>query len=164
VELGQPIVIEPAIEEVDEHDEARQKNMNDDDDFDEAALEPEDEGVDATTVRRSNRRTKPPSRFENAVILGLQLGQFLNTDNSWNSLIPLKPLPETVYLEQDVSQPTFLSRQELSTFLSRQELHKLKELCFIDKMNEERDPDNEIEKILRHRHTRYVRRPPGKDT
>jgi hypothetical protein len=31
-------------------------------------------------------------------------------------------------------------------------------------MNEEWDPDNEIEKILRHRHTRYVRRPPGKDT
>jgi hypothetical protein len=57
-----------------------------------------------------------------------------STDTSWNNLIPLKPLPETVYLEQDVSQPTFLSRQEL---------RKLKELCYIDKMNEEWDPEKE---------------------
>jgi hypothetical protein len=61
------------------------------------------EGIVAQTVRRSNRRSKPPSRFANAVILGLQIGQFFKTDASWNNLIPLKPLPEMVYLEQDVS-------------------------------------------------------------
>jgi hypothetical protein len=88
-------------------------------------------------------RSHPPD-LRMQLFLDCKIGQFFKTDASWDNLLPLKPLPETVYLEQDVFQPTFLSRQEL---------RKLKELSYIDKMNEEWDPENEIEKILRHRHT-----------
>jgi hypothetical protein len=98
---------------------------------DESALKSENEDDDLPTVRRSNRRSNPRSRFVNTIMLGLQLGRFIKTDTSWNNLIPLKPLPERVYLEQDVSQ---------SSFLSRPEIRKLKELSYLDRLNEEWDP------------------------
>jgi hypothetical protein len=42
------------------------------------------------------------------------------------------------------------------------ELAKLKEMRYLDSMNEPWDPHTSIERILAHRHTRYCRRVPGK--
>jgi hypothetical protein len=86
-----------------------------DDGTDEIAMEPvEGDNVDDPTIRHSTRRTKPPSRFANAVMIGLQAARFFNNYMSWDNLTPLEPLLEirVVSLEQDVSGPRFLSRQE----------------------------------------------------
>jgi hypothetical protein len=105
-------------------------------------------------TRKSNRRTKPPSRFANAVTIGLNIGRFFYNDQHWNALTPLKPLPPTmVPLEQDMTQ---------SSFLSRPEINKLREMYYLDTLNEEWDPHTEIECILKHRHINYARRRPGK--
>jgi hypothetical protein len=87
-------------------------------------------------------------------MIGIQAARFFNNDMSWDILTPLQPLPEipVASLEQDVSGPRFLSRQEA---------RKLKDLCYMDRLNEEWDPNTEIEQILRYRHRKYRRRTPG---
>jgi hypothetical protein len=113
--------------------------------------------IGETNIRRSNRRTKLPSRFANAVTIGLQIGRFFCTDPIWDTLSPLKPLPEKllVPLEQDMTS---------SSFLTRAEVEKMRELYYLDRLNEEWDPHTEIEAVLRHRHINYARRKPGKHT
>jgi hypothetical protein len=51
-----------------------------------------------------------------------------------------------------------------SSFLTRAEVAKMRELYYLDRLNEEWDPHTEIEAVLRHRHINYARRTPGKHT
>jgi hypothetical protein len=108
-------------------------------------------------TRRSGRNVKPPSRFANAVMIDLQFGRFCYTQPIWNTMQTLQDLPGTngIVLEQDFTSTNFLSKPEIS---------KLRELYMADSFMEDWDPDTEIEKVIKHRHTRYVRRIPGKHT
>ena len=109
------------------------------------------------TVRKSNRKSKPPSRFIQAVMIGLQMGKFLHTDPMWNVLKPLQDLPSThgIVLEQDMTA---------SSTLLRHGINKMRELYVADSFADDWEPDAEVEKILKHKHTNYVRRLPGKHT
>jgi hypothetical protein len=49
-----------------------------------------------------------------------------------------------------------------SSFLSPLEIAKLKEMRYLDAMNEPWDPHTSIERSLAHRHTRYCQRVTGK--
>jgi hypothetical protein len=106
-------------------------------------------------LRRSHRQSKPPSRFCNMVTIGIQIGRMFSTDQTWDNLQPLKHLPEVVRipLEQDMTS---------SSYLSHPEINKLKELYYLDSFDSDWDPCTEIEVVLRHRHTHYGRRSPGK--
>jgi hypothetical protein len=113
--------------------------------------------IGETDIHRSNRRAKPTSRFVNAVTIGLQIGRFFCTDPNWDTLSPLKLLPEKllVPLEHHMTSSNFLTRAEVA---------KMREFYYLDRLNEEWDPHTEIEAILRHRHINYARRTPGKHT
>jgi hypothetical protein len=104
---------------------------------------------------KSGRPTRLPSRFAHAVTVGVQLGRMLSTAPSYESLVPLQPLPSltAIPLEQDMTTSSFLTPPEFS---------KLRELYYLDSINDPWDPHTAIELILKHRHTRYCRRAPGK--
>jgi hypothetical protein len=123
---------------------------------DEMALDSDVDDEVTTHPRRSQRRTKPPSRFANTVKIGKRIGKFFDNDGSLNQLRPLKSLPTTksTVLEQDVSGPIEQSPEEI---------RRLRDLIYMDKLNEEWDPNMEIEQILRHRKVKYLRRKPGRD-
>jgi hypothetical protein len=91
-------------------------------------LDSDDKGeVGIPNRRRSNRQITRPSRFANAITIGVQLGRMFSSDQSWNNLCPLKTLPNAlVTLEQDVKSSSHLSRPEIT---------KLRELHFLDSMN-----------------------------
>jgi hypothetical protein len=67
-------------------------------------------------TRRSGRKVKPPSRFANAVMIGLLFGMFCYTQSVWNIIQPLQDLPGTngIVLEQDMTSSNFLSRPEVA--------------------------------------------------
>jgi hypothetical protein len=104
---------------------------------------------------RSGRQPRPPSRFAQAVTAGLQIGTMFSTGQSFDALVPLMPLPTMtkVPLEQDMTTSSFLTPPEMA---------KLREMRYLDAMNDPWDPHTAIERILAHRHTRYCRRIPGK--
>jgi hypothetical protein len=75
-----------------------------------------DSGEDVgQSIRRSNRKTRQPSRFVNAAIFGLQVGRLLRTDPIWNIMTPPKSLPGTngIILEQDMTSSSFFTRPEI---------------------------------------------------
>jgi hypothetical protein len=121
---------------------------------DDMALDPdedEDEDLQEHGPRRSSRKTKHPSRFANAVKLGMKVGKLFDSDTSWNNIIPLKPLPERNKYSWSKIQASYP--------------HKRSETClssviWIDSMK------NGIltlrSQILRHRKVKYHRKP-GKD-
>jgi hypothetical protein len=117
------------------------------------------EGKDDNPIRRSSRRVKQPTRFANKVMVGLQCGRMIHTDPIWDALLPLNPLPkyQGVALEQDMTS---------SSFLTQPEINRMRELYYLDSFpfDEDWDPETEIEAIMRHRHVRYARRIPGKNT
>jgi hypothetical protein len=69
----------------------------------------------------------------------------------------LQELPGTkgIVLEQNFTSSNFLSKPEVT---------KLRELYLADSFTLEWEPETEIEKVIKHRHTKYVRRIPGKHT
>ena len=81
-------------------------------------------------TRRSNRKIKPPSRFVNAVMVGLQLGKLLYTQPLWSAMTTLQELPGTkgIVLEQDFTSFNFLSKPEVT---------KLRELYLADSFTSE---------------------------
>jgi hypothetical protein len=110
-------------------------------------------------IRWSSRRVKQPTPFANKVMVGLQCGRMIHTDPIWDALLPLNPLPkyQGVALEQDMTS---------SSFLTQPEINRMRELYYLDSFpfDEDWDPETEIEAIMRHRHVRYARRIPGKNT
>jgi hypothetical protein len=110
---------ENMIDEQDDHQENEDETSEEND----TAIDPGEEEV--YSIRRSGRKTRQPSRFVNAVMLGLQMGKFLYSEPIWNVLTPLQSVPgaHAIILEQDMTT---------SSFLSRPEVNKLRELYVAD--------------------------------
>jgi hypothetical protein len=136
---------ENMIDEQDDHQENEDEIAEEID----AIIGPGEEEV--YSIRRS------PSRFVNAGMVGLQMGKFLYSEPIGNVLTPLQNVPgaHAIILEQDMTT---------SSFLSRPEVNKLRELYVADSFMQEWDPDANVEKVIKHRDTRYARRSPGKHT
>jgi hypothetical protein len=75
------------------------------------------EETEDTHIRRSNRKVRQPSRFANAVMVGLRIGKLFHTDPIWDTLSPHKELPQfwEVTLEQDMTSFRVFSRNQRST-------------------------------------------------
>jgi hypothetical protein len=110
---------ENMIDEQDDHQENEDEIAEEND----TTIDPGEEEV--YIIRRSGRKTRQPSRFVNAVMLGLQMGKFLYSEPIWNVLTPLQSVPgaHAIILEQDMTT---------SSFLSRPEVNKLRELYVAD--------------------------------
>ena len=94
------------------------------------------------TQRRYMRRAKPPSRFAHALTIGLH---FVTTKRA--------------------TADTFGTRHDHIEFPHETRDQQERELYYyLDSFDDDWDPEIQIERIIRHRHTKYARRIPGKNT
>jgi hypothetical protein len=106
----------------------------------------------ATTISPLDEgKVRQTNLVRHAVTVGLRIGKLFHTGSIWDVLSPDKELP------QDMTS---------SSFLTQPEINKMRELYYLDSFafDEDWDPETEIEAIMRHRHVRYARRIPGKNT
>jgi hypothetical protein len=75
-------------------DQAAERHVMEQDNIDDTGPLHDPGETSESTVRRSDRRSRPPSRFVNMVTIGLGIGRLFHSDDEWDILNPLKPLPE----------------------------------------------------------------------